>query len=150
MPANATSQSTEDPFARILVAVDFSPASSQAVRFAAKLARAKNARLTLLHVMDINPTAASAHMGSADRLMADLWSEASDQMSQVTRELADAHIPTESIIAEGLPWELISDYADHFDVLVMGKSAPRHGWQHFAKHTGRRVLETTACPVLTV
>ena len=72
-PNVSTHEEPGRPIRRILVPTDFSPCSLRAVERAIAMARQSNAALTILHVIEIDPPAASSHYGTADDLMRPLW-----------------------------------------------------------------------------
>lgn len=149
IPTEPVSPRTQRGVLQILVATDFSRSAAKAVRLAADFALRFNAKLTLLHVVDTNPPAASGHAGSAATLMSSLWSRAVGQMSQLMGELADQGVQAETAILEGLPWEQIAMQSGGYDLLVLGKASKSGRWNFFSRHTSRRVMRAVSCPVLT-
>jgi nucleotide-binding universal stress UspA family protein len=136
-------------FEHILVATDFSEPATKAVQLGAGLASRCRASVTLLHVVDTNPVSASAHAGTADVLMDQSWQRAVNQMLRLKTHLLEQNIQAETLILEGLPWEQIVMQSRGFDLLVLGRSHPRHSRKFFAKHTARRVMKGVVCPVLS-
>jgi nucleotide-binding universal stress UspA family protein len=134
----------------ILVPTDFSPASEKTISFAAEFAAHCGARLTVLHVVDINSPQASAHAGNAESLMDRLWKEGVARMASLADELSRQKILAETILVEGLPWEQISNYSKGFDLTVLTRTPVRRRWGFFSRHTARRCIESLACPVLEV
>jgi nucleotide-binding universal stress UspA family protein len=128
------------------VPTDFSPAAEKAVERAVALANQCNASVTLLHVIDIN---ARARSGAADDLMKGLWDEGSTRMGQLAWSL-NGQVEAQTMLEEGLPWEKIVDKSEEFDLLVLGLNHPKRRFKLFSQHTGDRVLESAACPVMVV
>ncbi len=135
---------------KILVPTDFSACSAEAIAQAAALARRHDATLTILHVIDINPSAALKHLGAAEDLMRELWVTGSDQLRGLTELLAQNQTKAQTLIVEGLPAEAIVEHSPGFDLLVIGerRSKPAHAF--FSRHTAQRVIEGAECPVLAV
>ena len=150
LPLQATEDSSRHLLERILVPTDFSPASERTIGFAAELAEQCGARLTVMHVVDINSPQASAHAGNAESLMNALWKEGVARMTGLTHKLAQQEILAESILVEGLPWEQIRNYSEGFDLTVLTRTPGRRQWSFFSRHTARRCIESLACPVLEV
>jgi nucleotide-binding universal stress UspA family protein len=132
------------------VATDFSPCSSKALEYALALARQLAASLTILHVIDINPPAASTHAGSADSLMWGLRVRAITEMDRLAGPLAKAQVETEPMIVEGLPAEEIVEQSKSSDLVVLGTQSAKRSWSLFPRHTTQSVIEAAPCPVLVV
>ena len=131
----------------ILVPVDFSPASLNAVQQAIALATEFNAALTLLHVIDLN---APADLGPAAECMTRLWRYGSEQMMGLASSIS-RRIQIQTQIQEGLPWSVIVEQSSAFDLIVLGREpTKRRAWRPFACHTAQRVMDRAACPVLVV
>ncbi len=131
----------------ILVATDFSRDASRAVEFAARLANLNAAKLTLLHVIDINLQPAPGAEGTAENLMSRAWARAVAELAQAAGSLA-ARVRTETLLIEGLPWEQIVEQSRAYDLLIMGRPARKSPWRIFSQHTARRVIQNAECPVL--
>jgi nucleotide-binding universal stress UspA family protein len=131
---------------KILVATDFSAASVKAAERAATVASRYKAALTVLHVIDIN---SQARAGTAEDLMKSLWTKASTQMGELGGSLSN-HAPTHTMLAEGLPWEVVVEKSRDFDLLVIGQRPNRWFPKVFSHQTTQRVVENSACPVLVV
>ena len=140
---------SERPVPKILAATDFSPASARAVCEAVAIATEYDAELTILHVIDINAQPGRGELGSAEALMDRRWTQGSAQMGQLACSLRGA-AAAETLIKEGLPWEEIVEKSRNFDLLFVGEAASRRRWGIFSAHTGKRVFEKAACPVIVV
>jgi nucleotide-binding universal stress UspA family protein len=131
---------------RILVAVDFSPSTTEAVGYATTLASQFDAELTLLHVVDVN---AQAESGSAEALMTRLREEGSAQLQRLAfSQQGKGEVQT--VMEEGLPWDVIVEESRKYDLVILGQSNARRGWRLFSNHTAQRVTENAACPVMVV
>jgi len=133
------------PLRKILVATDFSPAAAMAVQSAVALANQCQAALTILHVIDISAPSVS---GPASDLMPRLWEEGAARMGRLACAFA-GRMEARTMLAEGLPWEVIAEVSRDFDLLVLAASQSA-GWRLFPRHTSRRLLDEAACPVMLV
>lgn len=136
---------------RILVPVDFSDCSLEAVEYAALVAQRHHASLTLVHVLE--PVSYGLdftllHTGKREEMRERLTARLSD----VTRALAEAKIPADSYVRGGTPFESILDSARTIpaDLIVMGTHG-RRGLSHaLSGSVAEAVLRQSRCPVLTV
>jgi len=142
------------PFERILVPVDFSAYSAEAVHIAADLARRYDAALTLLHVYD--PLAYALPDGftpfppvHSERLLEAL----EDQLASVKAHAIESGAPRVGTkLLHGTVAGQITEQAAHgeFDLVVMGTHG-RTGVKHLVLGSiAENVVRTAACPVLTV
>jgi universal stress protein A len=112
----------------ILVGVDGSDGSRRAAVFARDVARAFDAHLTLLHVIEPHPTAAFAASSDASKL----WYES--QLQHATEFLAELSTELDTADAEraievGYPSDVICREAEErgADLIVLGRSGHRPG-----------------------
>jgi nucleotide-binding universal stress UspA family protein len=136
---------------RILVPVDFSDCSLEAVEYAALMAQRHSASVTLLHVLepvsyglDFTLLHASKREEMRERLTA--------RLGDMTRALAEAKIQADSHVRGGTPFESILDSAKTIpaDLIVMGTHG-RRGLSHaLSGSVAEAVLRQSRCPVLTV
>lgn len=142
------------PFQRILVPVDFSAYSAEAIAVAADLARRYDASLTLIHVYD--PLAYALPDGFTpfpppqnERLFEAL----EDQLASAKAHAIDAGAPRVATkILQGTVAGQITEQTTQaeFDLVVMGTHG-RTGLQHLVLGSiAETVVRTAACPVLTV
>ena len=138
----------------ILVPIDFSPCSVNALRVAIGIA-APDGDLTLLHVIDeefIN-AAVTAGMGSSDDLRTRLKEQAESNFTSVLEGLDTSHVDIEKMIVIGLPFVEILKIARDLDLpmIVMGirgQSTPAE--ELLFGSTAEKVLRGTRVPVLCV
>ena len=136
---------------RILVPIDFSDCSLEAVEYAALVAQRHSASLTLLHVLE--PVSYGLdftllHRGKREEIRERLTARLDD----MTRALAEAKIQAESQVRGGTPFESILDSARTIpaDLIVMGTHG-RRGLSHaLSGSVAEAVLRQSRCPVLTV
>lgn len=136
---------------RILVPIDFSDCSLEAVEYAALLAQRHRASLTLLHVLE--PVSYGLdftllHSGKQEEMRERMTARLGD----MTRTLAEAKIQADSQVRGGTPFESILDSAKTIpaDLIVMGTHG-RRGLSHaLSGSVAEAVLRQSRCPVLTV
>lgn len=138
-------------FNRILVPVDFSDCSLEAVEYAALMAQRHSASLTLLHVLepvsyglDFTLLQSGKREEMRERLTA--------RLGDMTQALVEAKIQTGSLVRGGTPFESILDSARTIpaDLIVMGTHG-RRGLSHtLSGSVAEAVLRRSHCPVLTV
>jgi universal stress protein A len=131
---------------RILVPVDFSDGSLEALRYAMRLAEPLGARLIVLHVVEVILHYAAA----VDILLEEQLRATRRRLSQLLEELrlGKAH----GIVQVGVPYRVIVDTAGRLgaELIVMGTHG-RSGVSRFlAGSVAERVVRMAKCPVLTV
>jgi nucleotide-binding universal stress UspA family protein len=151
MAANPVSLPVNIPHIhRILLPVDFSPASHVALQRAVEVARIYHASLWLVHVMS-HPTStgmANVLPGALAKLVADLESDL-DQMQQ----LASAQgVPCTTLLREGSVVDQVKEVARHhgIDLLVLATHGGRGVHGLFLGCIAERLIRTLTIPVLTV
>jgi nucleotide-binding universal stress UspA family protein len=138
----------------ILVPVDFSPCSVNAVRAAAGIA-APDGDLTLLHVIDqdfINDGVA-ATLGTSEDITARLRERAEADFSNLLDAVETGEVNVERMIVVGIPFVEILKIARDLDLpmIVMGvrgRSSPPE--EVLFGSTAEKVLRGTRVPVLCV
>jgi nucleotide-binding universal stress UspA family protein len=141
-------------FKKILVGLDFSPASSEALLMAAGLAARYGAFLTLLHVHDAAPYTLSSDFElftaeQRDRLREQLEKALAAAQLQAS---AAGVASVQTRLLEGAPANVIAHYAEEggFDLVVLATHG-RRGLQHaMLGSVAERVVRLAPCPVLTV
>lgn len=136
---------------RILVPVDFSDCSLDALEYAAVVAQQAKASLTLLHVLE--PVSYGldftiGHVGTREQVR-ESWTKRLEELTSVLRA---AQVPVASQLRGGLPADSILDSAQTLpcDLIVMGTHG-RRGISHaLAGSVAEAVLRKARCPVLTV
>lgn len=146
-------------FTKILVPVDFSPCSREAFRVGLSLARAFEAEVILLHVIDTKALNALNALGLA------LPSEETTQKKRLrhqARLLARGLLQEETakgldisrLLSEGKPFVEIVRTArvEQVDLVVMGSYGGQTGdvARIFFGSTAEQVVRTANCPVLCV
>jgi len=138
----------------ILVPIDFSPCSVNALRVAVGIA-APDGDLTLLHVVDEEfiEAAVAAGMGSSEDLRTRLKQQAETNFSTVLEGIDTSQVDIEKMIVIGLPFVEILKIARDLDLpmIVMGirgQSTPAE--ELLFGSTAEKVLRGTRVPVLCV
>jgi nucleotide-binding universal stress UspA family protein len=142
------------PFAKILVPVDFSEHSAEALRTAVALGRSYGAALTLVHVFDPAAYAVPQEFALFTPMQLErLTREFEDQLAATKSEalkLGAARVETR--LLSGTPAFRIADFAKDAgaDLIVMGTHG-RTGVRHlFLGSVAERVVRAAPCAVLTV
>jgi len=141
-------------FKHIIVPIDGSDFSLQAVDLAASLAKEQGANCTVFMVVDIVQAAALA---SATPDLVNAWfktleEQAEAAVSAAVSRMRSAGVEANGEIAEGYPPDLIMDVAkrNQADLIVMG-SHGRSGLKRlFLGSVAESVLRTSLIPVLIV
>ena len=138
----------------ILVPVDFSPTSINAVRVALGIA-APDGDLTLLHVIDQEfvEDAVAAGMGSSDEINAKLRAQAEASFANALAGLETGEVEIERMVVVGSPFVEILKIARDLDLpmIVMGirgRSTPPE--ELLFGSTAEKVLRGARVPVLCV
>ena len=136
---------------RILVPVDFSDCSLDALEYAAVVAQQSKASLMLLHVLEPVSYGLDFTLGHSRTR-----EQVRDTWTKRLEELASSHqhpqVQVESQLRGGLPADSILDSAQTLpcDLIVMGTHG-RRGISHaFSGSVSEAVLRKARCPVLTV
>jgi len=138
----------------ILVPIDFSPCSVNALKVAIGMA-APEGDLTLLHVIDEEfiQGVVAAGMGSTDDIRTRLKEQAENNFASVLEGLDTGQVSIEKMIVVGLPFVEILKIARDLDLpmIVMGirgQSTPAE--ELLFGSTAEKVLRGTRVPVLCV
>lgn len=136
---------------RILVPVDLSDCSLDALEYAALVAQRSKAALTLLHVLE--PVSYGLDFTFPQRAKREsIKSGHAKRLSDLVSALASAGVPSEFLILGGLPTDSILDAArkQPADLIVMGTHG-RRGFSHaLFGSIAELVLRKSSCPVLMV
>jgi universal stress protein A len=142
------------PVQKILVPLDFSAQSAEALLYAADIARRYDANLTLAHVYQVVNYAAAE--GFRLYTPAQLTSVLDELHRQLKAAEADARAigatRLELLTLQGDPFTELLELArkDSFDLIVMGTHG-RTGFKHaLLGSIAEKLVRTAPCPVLTV
>lgn len=143
---------------RILVPVDFSDCSSEAVEYAAMLATQFGATIDLLHVWEVPPYIPPEAMvgvpGHDTQSLATMaHSHAEKEMAEFIAKFADKKLALgEAKLESGDPARTVIDVLEGggYDMIVMGTHG-RTGLAHLLMGSvAEKVVRRASCPVLTV
>jgi universal stress protein A len=141
---------------KILVPVDFSPASKNAFRYALRFAEEFGAEVTLLYVVEPGPsTRFAAIPGFPDPpfLAETDFSGPEKQLRALITSTRNENLERPSWkVRTGIPSHEIVDAAKEADVdLIIIATHGYTGWKHFCiGSTAERVVRAAPCPVLVV
>ena len=152
MKGEGMMQETDKLFSRILVPVDGSKFSLQAVKLATRLARHCDSTLLLLHVLDTTVVEQLQRFSdkSHDEVRADMEKSARVFLKDMSLEVSQWDIEVDIILREGTPHEVILTEADNWgaDLIVMGKLGKRGVSRILLGSVAERVIEFTGLPVM--
>lgn len=135
---------------RVLVPIDFSETSKVALRHGINLARAFNARLTLLHVPEHPGTAAEAEYPIG--LFETMQNAAHDRLGTLLTPDEIKELTPERVMRLGVPADEIVRFAaeHHADLIVMGTHSREGVARIMVGSVTEKVVRRAPCPVLTV
>jgi nucleotide-binding universal stress UspA family protein len=117
---------------RILLAIDDSKSSQEAVRKLIAQARTRGNQVRVLNVVESIGAYISAGLiphvvSEAPQIEEDRLRQAKDLVRRVARQLREAGFKTSEAVEKGEPKSLIIDHANHWnaDLIVLGS----HGWK---------------------
>jgi nucleotide-binding universal stress UspA family protein len=134
----ASAQTAGAVFKRLLLPVDFSESNIAAARYARQIAGWGDSNVTLLHV------------GSQAMEHGDVAGDGTYMLNRLRRILGEARV--ETFLTAGDPANAISQYADEngVDLIVMPSRGVGAVRRIILGSVTARVLQTAACPVLTL
>ncbi len=140
-----------DMYKKIVLAVDGSEVSKNALRHAVELAKQNNGTLIAVHVIPpIDVT--DIETFKPETLMRGLKEEGEKILSEVKELAGKEGVKVQTVIEEGIPFEKICEVAQNSDgdLIVMGS----HGRTGIGKvligSVTERVISRAHCPVLAV
>jgi len=137
----------------VLVPIDFSATADRALAYAIALAQQLQARLTLLHVLDMTPvTMDEMTPGVVATYLDDLETDAQHLLQASRERVQGAGLQGESLLVQGTPTQTIVDTAGEqgVDLIIMGTHG-RTGLAHvFLGSVAEHVVRQGPCPVLVV
>ncbi|MEO6244051.1 MAG: universal stress protein [Opitutaceae bacterium] len=136
---------------RLLVPLDFSGQSREALLYAIPLALQAKADLVLLHVVEpVTITAPELGLMNAD--MVGMMGAAARRLEQQAEELIPAALKTRTLVRIGLPAAEILAVArrEKIDLIVMSTQSRSALKRFFIGSTADQVMKNANCPVLSV
>lgn len=138
-------------FKNILVATDFQPSSSEALRVALELAKTFGAQLTLLHVWEL-PIYPYMELALNSDMIARIEKSAADRLAAEVERARNTVPETKSALTMAVPWSGIVETINELkpDLVVMGTHG-RRGLSHaLLGSVAEKVVRLSPAPVLTV
>jgi nucleotide-binding universal stress UspA family protein len=134
---------------QILVPIDFSGSSAPALRHAAVLAAGGRAQVTLLNVMEEEPSFRRLDHAAEERQR---HNDRASRLSELARQELGTGIRANVVVLKGRPVTEIKRLAVkiHSDLIVMGRHAHGGLRRWFRKHTADHVAAGVPCPVVTL
>jgi universal stress protein A len=136
---------------KILAPTDFSPYSTQALDYAALIAKSFKAEITLMHIIESPTYSITDTLIWVDHSEA-LKTTASALLENLSKELAKKGLSVATYLVTGIPYREIvkKSQQDKVDLIVMGTHG-RTGMEHLLLGSvAEKVLRLAPCPVLTV
>jgi len=143
-------------FSRIIVGVDDSEASKQAVEFAARLAREHDGDLILCHSVDWLPVitgmVSSGAVVDTEPIVEDLREDGKEELDRAARSALKYGVVAECRAAEGEPAGRLLEAANEAQcsLIVMGTHGRQGLDRLFVGSTTEAVLRGSTIPVLTL
>jgi nucleotide-binding universal stress UspA family protein len=137
----------------ILVPLDFSEASTNAVRFATSLAKTHNARLYVLYVKEPFPVHGRIMAGSLEEVQKHQHHKEKGQLTKVIPAELKNSIAVEEIQVIGMPADrVIIETARKLsvDLIVIASQAPKGLMRVFKKNLAQQLLQNAPCSVFVV
>jgi len=140
---------------KVLVAVDFSPYSAQALKMAKSILGRKPDRIVVLHVIDHNFVyrCIENQIGTEDVIKKTLFVQAKKRMKEFLRSEGMDVEHLEELVCEGIPFLEINKIAVQIeaDLIILGNRGNSGDMQTiFFGSTAERVLRFMRRPVLCV
>ena len=139
---------------KILVPIDFSDYSKNALKYATQFAKQFNAKIYLVYVVEPIIYPADFSMGqvaipSAD---IDLHSRAEEELTKLSKDIVSGNLQVEILIKTGKPFVEIIETASANDIdLIIIATHGHTGVEHLLfGSTAEKVVRKAPCPVLTL
>lgn len=138
---------------KVLVPMDFSKHSLNALDTAITICQQHNASLTLVQVIDNVKVIIHSKREAILGPTTELWRLANEKLNVLTKSLSSMHdIETDYVVEAGVPSQAICEHArcKGFDMIIMGtKHESGFRWK-FTETTAYKVVRNSPCPVLSV
>ncbi len=112
------------------------------------LARLFQAKVTLLHVIDINDPAWAKYSGTSVDFMRHLRAKAQQHMQEAANLFRNEAVEMEPLIVEGLPSEEIIGAVEPSCLLLLGLPIRKPFWRMFSKRTSEQLLRRARCALM--
>ncbi len=139
---------------KILVPIDFSDYSKNALKYAAEFAKHFKAKMFLIYVVEpiIYPADFSMGQVAIPSTDMDITKRAEEELQNLVKTSIDPAIQVETIIKTGKPFVEINETAKENDVDIIIIATHGHtGVEHLLfGSTAEKVVRKAPCPVLTL
>lgn len=145
-------------FNKILIPVDGSPPSLDALKTAINLAKTTQSELTVLHVVDLSSayvfleTMTALNSQQIHTMADEMETNGKRILNDALNEIKSASIICNSILKTGRPATMICETAktDQFDLIIMGNRGLSDFKGLLLGSVSHQVLQRSHCPVLLV
>lgn len=138
----------------ILVPIDFSDYSKNALRYAVQFAKNFQAKMYLIYVVEpmIYPADFSMGQVAIPSMDADLQNRAEEELKNLANSFVDSSLEIETLIKTGKPFVEINETAKEIDAdLIIMATHGHTGVEHLLfGSTAEKVVRKAPCPVLTL
>lgn len=139
---------------KILVPIDFSDYSKNALKYAARFAKQFNAKIYLIYVVEpmIYPADFSMGQVAIPSTDIDLHSRAEEELKKLAKDIINSNSQVEILIKTGKPFVEIIETASANDIdLIIIATHGHTGVEHLLfGSTAEKVVRKAPCPVLTL
>jgi len=139
---------------KILVPIDFSDYSKNALKYAAQFAKQFNAKIYLIYVVEpmIYPADFSMGQVAIPSTDIDLHSRAEEELKKLAKDIINGNSQVEIFIKTGKPFVEIIEAASANDIdLIIIATHGHTGVEHLLfGSTAEKVVRKAPCPVLTL
>jgi universal stress protein A len=139
---------------KVLVPIDFSDYSKNALKYAAQFAQQFKAKMFLVYVVEpmIYPADFSMGQVAIPSTDIDLQKRGDEELNNLAKSLIDPSVEVEIIIKTGKPFVEINETAIEKDIdLIIMASHGHTGVEHLLfGSTAEKVVRKAPCPVLTL
>ncbi len=141
-------------FKKILVPVDFTPASESALKYGLSLATKYGGKLFVLHVVNLRGELAGFYIPhlSFEKLDDEMKKGAGEMLEKFTKRILKGFKNFEKVLLCGTPYLEIVRYAreENMDIIVMGTFGRSGIEGYLFGSTTERVMKNAEVPVLVV
>lgn len=136
---------------KILCPVDFSAPSRNALRYANEFAKAMNAKITVMHVIQPQPIAADVNVPYVP-LEIELEKNAKEDLARIVKEEVQEGVLVEQVMAFGLPSDCVIAQAqkENVDLIILGTHGRTGISRLLMGSTAENVIRHATRPVLVV
>jgi nucleotide-binding universal stress UspA family protein len=140
------------PFKKILVPVDFGPASNEAVAAAIELAKRDGAAVELVHVWEIPAYSYAALEYTPVDLMGPVRDAAQAQLDETLTRVQKDVPRAVGILKQGVAWQEVLGVIESTkpDLVIMGTHGRKGARRMLLGSVAEKIVRTSPVPVLTM